>query len=125
MADNPPFRAEYAKSGRAGCKSCKTNISQGSLRIAKMVQVNFVLMWQLRNNHHAINLKHLPSKLSFKRTNFQGNNFYKMYKSSIQLQSFLPKFNYYFIDSNTIMDIFYISIVFYSLFFSLHILMER
>ncbi|XP_018335477.1 poly [ADP-ribose] polymerase [Agrilus planipennis] len=33
-----PFRAEYAKSGRASCKGCKSNIGQGSLRIARMVQ---------------------------------------------------------------------------------------
>jgi len=38
MADDYPFLAEYAKSGRAGCKSCKTNIAQGSLRLAKMLQ---------------------------------------------------------------------------------------
>ncbi|KAK3784634.1 hypothetical protein RRG08_003441 [Elysia crispata] len=33
-----PFQAEYAKSGRAGCKACKGNISQDSLRLAIMVQ---------------------------------------------------------------------------------------
>lgn len=38
MEKEPPYRAEYAKSGRAGCKSCKLSISQGSLRIARMVQ---------------------------------------------------------------------------------------
>uniref|UniRef100_A0A1I8NDN9 Poly [ADP-ribose] polymerase n=1 Tax=Musca domestica TaxID=7370 RepID=A0A1I8NDN9_MUSDO len=36
-----PFKAEYAKTGRAGCKGCKTNIGQGSLRIAAMVQSAF------------------------------------------------------------------------------------
>lgn len=35
-----PFKAEYAKSGRAGCKGCKSNIEKGSLRIAAMVQVS-------------------------------------------------------------------------------------
>ena len=42
MADREeerPFKAEYAKSGRAGCKLCKGAITQGSLRLAKMVQV--------------------------------------------------------------------------------------
>lgn len=34
-----PYKAEYAKSGRAGCKMCKGNISKESLRLAKMVQV--------------------------------------------------------------------------------------
>ena len=37
--DDPPFKAEYAKSGRAGCKLCKGSISKDSLRLAKMVQV--------------------------------------------------------------------------------------
>jgi poly [ADP-ribose] polymerase len=37
--DEQPFKAEYAKSGRAGCKLCKGNISKDSLRLAKMVQV--------------------------------------------------------------------------------------
>jgi len=32
------YQAEYAKSGRAGCKGCKSNIAQSSLRIAKMIQ---------------------------------------------------------------------------------------
>ena len=39
MEKEPPYRAEYAKSGRAGCKGCRNNIGQGSLRIARMVQV--------------------------------------------------------------------------------------
>nr|UYS55296.1 poly-ADP-ribose polymerase I [Physella acuta] len=33
-----PFQAEYAKSGRAACKMCKSAISQDSLRLAVMVQ---------------------------------------------------------------------------------------
>ncbi|KAK7104156.1 poly [ADP-ribose] polymerase 1-like [Littorina saxatilis] len=33
-----PFKAEYAKSGRASCKLCKDNIPQDSLRLALMVQ---------------------------------------------------------------------------------------
>lgn len=36
-----PYRAEYAKSGRAGCKYCKSPIAQGSLRLAAMVQSPF------------------------------------------------------------------------------------
>ena len=39
MSDDLPFKAEYAKSGRAACKACKANISKDSLRVAKMVQV--------------------------------------------------------------------------------------
>ena len=34
-----PFRAEYAKSGRAACKACKNKIDKGELRLAVMVQV--------------------------------------------------------------------------------------
>lgn len=34
-----PFRVEYAKSGRAGCKACKENIAKDSLRLASIVQV--------------------------------------------------------------------------------------
>lgn len=33
-----PFKAEYAKSGRASCKLCKNNIAQESLRLAVMIQ---------------------------------------------------------------------------------------
>ncbi|KAK9500018.1 hypothetical protein O3M35_002931 [Rhynocoris fuscipes] len=33
-----PYRAEYAKSGRSVCKSCKVNIDKDSLRLAVMVQ---------------------------------------------------------------------------------------
>jgi poly [ADP-ribose] polymerase 1 len=36
-----PFRAEYAKSGRASCKFCKVPIPAASLRIARMVQSAF------------------------------------------------------------------------------------
>ncbi|XP_055838265.1 poly [ADP-ribose] polymerase [Episyrphus balteatus] len=36
-----PFKCEYAKSGRASCKGCKTNIGKDSLRIAAMVQSAF------------------------------------------------------------------------------------
>ncbi|XP_013185212.2 poly [ADP-ribose] polymerase isoform X1 [Amyelois transitella] len=36
-----PYRAEYASSGRAGCKGCKDKIEQGKLRIARMVQSAF------------------------------------------------------------------------------------
>lgn len=36
-----PYKAEYAKTGRASCKGCKSSIEQGSLRIAAMVQSAF------------------------------------------------------------------------------------
>lgn len=46
-----PFKAEYAKSGRSSCKACKSNIGQGSLRLAVMVQVgtslHFVAEWDV------------------------------------------------------------------------------
>ena len=34
-----PFKVEYAKSGRAACKSCKDAIDKDKLRLAIMVQV--------------------------------------------------------------------------------------
>lgn len=34
------YQAEYAKSNRSTCRSCKSSISQGSLRIATLVQSN-------------------------------------------------------------------------------------
>ena len=42
MADDldKPFKAEYAKSGRASCTQCKGTITKDTLRMAKMVQVN-------------------------------------------------------------------------------------
>lgn len=39
MAQELPYKCEYAKSGRAGCKGCKLKIDQGALRLAVMVQV--------------------------------------------------------------------------------------
>lgn len=39
MSEELPYKTEYAKSGRAGCKGCKQNIGQGTLRLAVMVQV--------------------------------------------------------------------------------------
>jgi len=44
MGDNPddlPYRAEYAKSGRAKCKGCKVEIPKGDMRLAAMVQSPF------------------------------------------------------------------------------------
>jgi hypothetical protein len=32
VASDLPFRAEYAKSNRAGCKKCKEKIDKGELR---------------------------------------------------------------------------------------------
>ncbi|XP_057321273.1 poly [ADP-ribose] polymerase-like [Microplitis mediator] len=41
MTDQLPFRVEYAKSGRASCKSCKGNIGKDDLRLAKISQSPF------------------------------------------------------------------------------------
>lgn len=52
-----PFKAEYAKSGRAGCKGCKSTIEKGSLRLAAMVQVRGSEKWvaeALSSNIHTI-----------------------------------------------------------------------
>uniref|UniRef100_A0A2Z5U1X2 Poly [ADP-ribose] polymerase n=1 Tax=Reticulitermes speratus TaxID=60591 RepID=A0A2Z5U1X2_9NEOP len=38
MSDDLPYRAEYAKSGRASCKGCKNPIAKDTLRLAVMVQ---------------------------------------------------------------------------------------
>jgi hypothetical protein len=38
--DDLPYRGEYAKSGRASCKTCKDKIDKGVLRLAAMVQVS-------------------------------------------------------------------------------------
>ena len=39
--DTLPYKAEYAKSGRASCKLCKSTIGQGTLRLATAVQSPF------------------------------------------------------------------------------------
>jgi len=39
--DDLPYRAEYAKSGRAKCKGCKAEIPKDDLRLAAMVQSPF------------------------------------------------------------------------------------
>ncbi|KAH7933704.1 hypothetical protein HPB49_015960 [Dermacentor silvarum] len=38
MAEDLPYMAEYAKSGRASCKGCKSKIDNAELRLAVMVQ---------------------------------------------------------------------------------------
>lgn len=53
MAAPPkPWKAEYAKSARASCRTCKSNINKEALRLGKMVQSTqfdgFMPMW-----HHA------------------------------------------------------------------------
>lgn len=40
MADDLPYKVEYAKSGRAACKGCKSKIDNAELRLAVMVQVS-------------------------------------------------------------------------------------
>ena len=39
------FQAEYAKSGRAGCKGCSSLITSGSLRLATLIQVIAILIY--------------------------------------------------------------------------------
>lgn len=46
MSEELPFKAEYAKTGRAGCKGCKLKIDQGSLRLAIMVQVSWLFLFK-------------------------------------------------------------------------------
>lgn len=41
MVQGYPYKAEYAKSGRATCIGCDTLIAQDNLRIAQNVQVRF------------------------------------------------------------------------------------
>ncbi|KAM0949661.1 putative NAD(+) ADP-ribosyltransferase transcription regulator SAP family [Dioscorea sansibarensis] len=59
MAANPPkpWKAEYAKSGRSSCKSCKSPIDKEQLRLGKMVAATqfdgFMPMW----NHAGCILK--------------------------------------------------------------------
>ncbi|XP_047316046.1 poly [ADP-ribose] polymerase 1 [Impatiens glandulifera] len=58
MANPPkPWKAEYAKSGRSSCKTCKSPIGKESLRLGKMVQATqfdgFMPLW----NHGSCILK--------------------------------------------------------------------
>ncbi|KAL7291310.1 hypothetical protein TKK_0014913 [Trichogramma kaykai] len=52
MAEDLPYRVEYAKSGRASCKVCKSPIAKDSLRIATVVQSPFH-DGKLERWHHA------------------------------------------------------------------------
>lgn len=58
MTDQLPFRVEYAKSGRASCKSCKGNIGKDDLRLAKITQVFyfrlFLIIYLLLSNGHVL-----------------------------------------------------------------------
>lgn len=47
MSDDLPYRAEYAKSGRASCKGCRSPIAKESLRLAAMVQVEMNIVLQV------------------------------------------------------------------------------
>lgn len=47
MSEELPFKAEYAKTGRAGCKKCKEKIGQDTLRLAVMVQVKEMFQYML------------------------------------------------------------------------------
>lgn len=40
------YKAEYAKSNRSSCKGCKTSIEKGVLRLALLVQVCFMYLFQ-------------------------------------------------------------------------------
>lgn len=44
-----PYRAEYAKSGRASCRGCKSTIEKDVLRLAVMIQVPHILQPYLHN----------------------------------------------------------------------------
>lgn len=50
MSEELPYKTEYAKSGRAGCKGCKMNIGQGTLRLAVMVQVTTKFSYFIEKN---------------------------------------------------------------------------
>ena len=39
--DSLPYLAEYSKSNRAACKTCKEKIEKGILRLAVIVKVTF------------------------------------------------------------------------------------
>lgn len=52
MSEELPYKTEYAKSGRAGCKGCKLNIGLGTLRLAVMVQV-FNTISNYNNSHQS------------------------------------------------------------------------
>ena len=57
-----PWKAEYAKSSRAGCKTCKGNIMKESLRIAKMVQVKWqAVSWKLSSKYNDLTNTKLAS----------------------------------------------------------------
>jgi hypothetical protein len=54
MSDDLPYRAEYAKSGRASCKGCKNPIAKETLRLAVMVQVGVEHCPSGAGSHHYI-----------------------------------------------------------------------
>ncbi|KAK4281250.1 hypothetical protein QN277_012771 [Acacia crassicarpa] len=57
-----PWKAEYAKSGRSSCKTCKNAISKEAFRLGKMVQATqfdgFMPMW-----HHAACILKKPKQI--------------------------------------------------------------
>lgn len=54
MAEDLPYKAEYAKTGRAGCKGCKIKIDQGALRLGVMVQVGCKNIFSFFLFHHIL-----------------------------------------------------------------------
>lgn len=49
-----PYRAEYAKSGRAACRGCKSPIAKDTLRLAVMVQVRFNVFLPVLHNSKCV-----------------------------------------------------------------------
>uniref|UniRef100_A0A452XNZ3 PARP-type domain-containing protein n=1 Tax=Aegilops tauschii subsp. strangulata TaxID=200361 RepID=A0A452XNZ3_AEGTS len=64
MAAPPPkaWKAEYAKSGRSSCKSCKSPIAKDALRLGKMVQATqFDGFMPVRNTASLLPTPFLPA----------------------------------------------------------------
>lgn len=60
--DDLPFKAEYAKSNRAGCKGCKQNIGKDSLRLARMVQVSIICWLSLGGSKTGLKIRFFCTK---------------------------------------------------------------
>ncbi|TVU39454.1 hypothetical protein EJB05_12874, partial [Eragrostis curvula] len=79
-APQAPWKAEYAKSGRASCKTCRSPIAKDQLRLGKMVQATqFDGFMPVRNlsyrrtpSSHSLRLQYLFDPLIKSHTIFEG-----------------------------------------------------
>lgn len=82
MAEDLPFLAEYAKSNRSSCKTCKDTIPKDALRLARMVQVSCMRSPTILV--YVSNLVFFCFRIAVQSPHFDGKVFLRRFGSSAQ-----------------------------------------